>query len=114
MVAAVGAVWLLVLAGLGYLQLQSAVPHPKLEGFPLPTVLLVGGLLAGLLVAALTRWANGIGGRRRGRRAGRVLRGSVEEVAEIGILAPVRAELEAHERLCAAVAGARDARQRRH
>jgi putative protein kinase ArgK-like GTPase of G3E family len=106
-VAAVGALWLVALAGLGYLQLQDAVPHPKLEGFPLPTVLLLGGLLAGLLVAALTRWANGIGARRRGRRAARALRRSVEEVAETGILEPVRGELEARDALCAAVAAAR-------
>jgi len=106
-VAVVGALWLVALAGLGYLQLQDAVPHPKLEGFPLPTVLLLGGLLAGLLVAALTRWANGIGARRRGRRAARALRRSVEEVAETGILEPVRGELEARRALCAAVAAAR-------
>jgi GTP-binding protein EngB required for normal cell division len=106
-VAAVGALWLVALAGLGYLQLQDAVPHPKLEGFPLPTVLLLGSLLAGLLVAALTRWANGIGARRRGRRAARALRRSVEEVAETGILEPVRAELEARDALCGALAAAR-------
>ncbi len=82
LVAAVGALWLLALAALGYLQLQDAVPTPDLAGFPLPTVLLLGGLLLGLLLAALTRWANGIGARRRGRRAAKALRSSVEGVAE--------------------------------
>jgi hypothetical protein len=105
--AAVGALWLLVLAALGYLQLQDAVPTPDLAGFPLPTVLLLGGLLLGLLLAGLTRWANGIGARRRGRRAAKALRGNVEAVARDEILAPVRDELAAHDALCEAVAAAR-------
>jgi hypothetical protein len=70
-------------------------------------VLLLGGLLGGLVLAALTRYANGVGARRRGRRAGRALRTRVEDVAETGILRPVQEELAARERLCAAVAEAR-------
>jgi hypothetical protein len=106
-VATVGALWLLALAALGYLQLQDAVPTPDLAGFPLPTVLLLGGLLLGLLLGGLTRWANGIGARRRGRRAAKALRANVEAVARDEILAPVRDELAAHDALCAAVAAAR-------
>jgi len=106
-VALAGALWLVALAGLGYLQLRDAVPTPELEGFPLPTVLLLGGLLAGLLLAVLTQWVNGIAGRRRGRRAAKALRSSVETVARDGILAPVDDELAAHDRLCAALAEAR-------
>ena len=86
-----------------------------MEGFPLPTVLLLGGLLAGLLL----RRADSLGERDRGAAAGAsgargALRGRVEEVAEAGILAPVDAELEAHGALCAALAVARGERQRRH
>jgi predicted GTPase len=113
-VAAVGALWLVALAGLGWLQLGDAVPTPDLEGFPVPTVLLLGGLLVGLLVGGLTRWANGIGARRRGRVAARRLRERVSGVAEEGILAPVAAELDAFGALCGAVAVARGERQRRH
>ena len=104
--AAVGALWLLALAALGYLQLQDAVPTPDLAGFPLPTVLLLGGLLLGGLLAGLTRWANGIGARRRGRRAAKALRENVEAVARDESLAPVRDELAAHDALCAALAAA--------
>jgi hypothetical protein len=96
-----------VLAGLGYLQLQDAVPTPDLSGFPLPTVLLLGGLLLGLLLAALTRWANAVGARRRGRRAAKALRSGVEGVAEDEILAPIDAELSAHDALCSALGTAR-------
>ncbi|MEA2319230.1 MAG: hypothetical protein QOD44_3419 [Solirubrobacteraceae bacterium] len=111
--AAVGALWLVALAVLGYLQLQDAVPTPDLAGFPVPTVLLLGGLLLGLLLGGLTRWANGIGARRRGRGAARRLRDGVSDVAEVGILAPVAAELEAFRALCSALAEARGERQRR-
>jgi len=111
--AAVGALWLVALAALGYLQLDDAIPTPDLEGFPLPTVLLLGGLLLGLLLGGLTRWANGIGARRRGRAAGRRLRASVSEVAEEGILAPVAGELDVFGSLCGALAVARGERQRR-
>jgi hypothetical protein len=113
-VAAVGALWLVGLAALGWLQLSDAVPTPDLEGFPVPTVLLLGGLLLGLLLGGVTRWANGIGARRRGRVAARRLRDRVSGVAEDGILAPVAAELDAHGALCGALAVARGERQRRH
>jgi hypothetical protein len=103
LVAAVGALWLLALAALGYLQLQDAVPTPDLGGFPLPTVLLLGGLLLGLLLGGLTRWLNGIGARRRARRAAKALRSRVEDVANDAILGRVEAELEAHDKLCTAL-----------
>ena len=54
-----------------YLQLDDAVPTPDLKGFPVPTVLLLGGLLLGLLLGGVMRWVNGIGARRRGRVAAR-------------------------------------------
>ena len=63
--------------------------------------------MLGLLLAALTRWANGIGARRRGRRAAKALRSSVEGVAEDAILTPVRDELTTHDALCSALAAAR-------
>src|SRR3712207_7214501 len=40
-----GAVWLIGLVVLGLLQLDDVVPLPRVEGIPLPTVLLVLGLL---------------------------------------------------------------------
>lgn len=57
--AVVGAGWLGVLALAGYLQFPLP-PAPTVEGFPLPTLLLVGGLALGVLLALLaiplTRW----------------------------------------------------------
>ena len=64
-IALAGALWLAVLAGLGYLQLGDAVPTPDVRGIPAPTALLAGGLLAGIILAALARLVNRVGARRR-------------------------------------------------
>ena len=98
-----GVLWLLALAGLGFAQLEDAVPTPEYEGFPIPTLLAGGGALAGLLVGFLAGILVRAGARRRSRAAARALRAPVERVAEEHILAPVGAELDAHARLCEAV-----------
>ena len=72
----------------------------------MPTGLLLGGLLAGLLTALAARLLNGLGAGRRAARARRTLHAGVREVAEADVLAPVTAELEARERLCAALVAA--------
>ena len=102
-----GVVWLVALAALGWLRLDDVVPTPDVEGFALPTLLAVGGALAGLLVALLARLASGVGARRRARTANRRLRARVAEVAGERIVAPVEEELGAREELCRAVAAAR-------
>jgi hypothetical protein len=88
-----------VLAVFGYLRVDDVIPTPELGGIPIPTGLLVGGALAGILLAALARLVNGGGARRRSRAAARALRRQVEEVAQDLVIGPVERELEAHERL---------------
>jgi GTP-binding protein EngB required for normal cell division len=105
-VAVVGLLWLVVLAALGWLQLGDAVPTPDVEGLPVPTVLLVAGILGGLLVAFLARLAVGAGARRRARSAQRLLSERVAAVGDELIVAPVQDELAAREQLCAAAARA--------
>jgi GTP-binding protein EngB required for normal cell division len=105
--AAAGALWLLGLVALGYLQLDDVLPTPELEGIPIPTLLFGGGLLAGLLLALIARWANGIGAGRRARVAGRSLAKRVEAVAEELVVTPVREELDARARLCEALSRSR-------
>jgi hypothetical protein len=102
----VGALWLLALAILGYLRVDDVIPTPELRGIPVPTVLLVGGVLAGILLAFLARVANGVGARRRSRAAARTLRRQVEEVAQELVIGPVERELEAQERLRSLLAAA--------
>ena len=96
-VVAVGLLWLLVLAGFDYLRLPEP-PLPTLGELPWPTVLLLGGIAAGLVTALLSRAAAWAGGRRRARRTARRLRASVDRVGRDLILAPVAAELDRHRR----------------
>ncbi len=105
-VAVLGGVWLLALAALAYLQLPD-LPVPRVGRAPLPTVMLVGGLLAGLLLALLARRVAAAGARRRGRAVRRRLHAGVEGVAQERVIGPLEAELAAYRDYCDAVARAR-------
>jgi hypothetical protein len=103
LVALAGALWLLALVVLGFFQLDDVVPLPRVEGVPLPTLLLIGGLLAGLLLAVVARPLVALRARRRARTAERRLAAAVEDVAEDEVLAPM-AELRSDATaFCAAV-----------
>lgn len=91
-VAAAGALWLGAFALLGYLQLAHG-SSPSWHGVPWPTLLLVGGVVAGLVVAGLSRAAAGLGARRRARSTGRRLREAVASVADELVRVPVADEL---------------------
>jgi len=110
---AVGALWLLALFAFDYLRLGDVVPVPEADGVPLPTALLLGGAVAGIAVAFLTRLVNGYGARRRARAASRAIRARLEQTGERVVVEPVEAELEAYRRLCGAVSRAREASARR-
>jgi hypothetical protein len=101
--ALVGVLWLLGLVVLGWLQLDDVVPLPRIEGLPLPTLLLVGGLLAGALLALLSRPFVRLGARRRGRRARRRLLDRVADVARSEVSEPLADARADHARFCAAV-----------
>jgi hypothetical protein len=109
---AVGALWLLALLLLAYLQLDDVVPVPEARGVPLPTALLVGGAVAGIAIAFLARLVNGVSARRRARAAERRLRGRVDGVAEELVIAPVEAELGRRDELRAALSRAARTRPR--
>jgi hypothetical protein len=104
--AIVGALWLVALGALGWVQLGDIVPTPEIDGFPVPTALLIVGILGGLLVAFVCGLAVGAGARRRARAAQRRLSERVATVADERIIAPVQDELAAREDLCAAAARA--------
>jgi GTP-binding protein EngB required for normal cell division len=99
----VGMLWLLVLAVLGYLRVDDVIPVPEVRDVPLPTWLLLGGALAGIVLAFSARLVNGAGARRRSRAAARSLRGQVEKVAQELVIDPVESELGTHARLRAAL-----------
>ncbi|MEU7894379.1 YfjP family GTPase [Nonomuraea sp. NPDC049152] len=101
-----GAVWLGVLFALTYLRL----PEPRLPTvgeLPWPTVLLIGGAIAGLLIALLSRLAAKLGGRRRARRVAKALRSGVAHVGEDLVLEPVKEELGRYSRFTEALGTAR-------
>lgn len=93
--ALVGAGWLLLLAFGSYLRLPDP-PTPELSGFPVPTLLLVGGVLLGLVLAFLGRLVARAGAAARRRRAESRLRSAIETVATTLMLAPVEEELSRH------------------
>ena len=99
-VALVGALWLLLLVGLGALQLDGVLPLPEVGGLPLPTLLLVAGLLAGLLLAVLCRPLVRATARRRAARARGRLQERVAEVADAELLAPLAGTRAAHQAFC--------------
>ena len=93
--ALAGVLWLLALAGAGFLQLPEP-PTPAVAGLPVPTLLLVGGVAAGVLLALLCRALVRGTARRRARAADRRLRESVDSVARELVVAPVEQELAAY------------------
>ena len=79
------------------------MPLPEVRGIPIPTWLVLGGAAAGLVLAFLAKLVNGIGAKRRSRRAARSLGERVGAVSQELVLGPVETELDTHRRLCAAV-----------
>lgn len=104
--AVAGLLWLTALWGFSYLRLPEP-PTPKLGAVPWPTLLLVGGVLLGWLVAMVSRQIAKAGAGRRGRAARRRLQERVQQLAESAVLDPLSAELSAYGELCRHVATAR-------
>jgi hypothetical protein len=94
---AAGGLWLLALFALRSLLLPEPLT-PTLDRVPWPTVLLVGGAMAGLLLAALCRVVAWLGGRRRARGAAKALRAGITRVGEDLVIAPTREELARYSR----------------
>ncbi|HET7414391.1 MAG TPA: ABC transporter, partial [Arthrobacter sp.] len=103
--AVVGAGWLGFIAAMGYLQLP--VPDaPRVEGFPLPTLLLIGGIVLGIFLALTAGVLARIAAGRRARQARRRLLAAVGEKADLHVTGPVHAELERLRKFESAVARA--------
>jgi GTP-binding protein EngB required for normal cell division len=110
--------WLLVaavIAGLGWLALSFLLAYLQLPplpdvlwwGLPAPTVLTVGGVLAGLLLAGLARIGVEVGARRRTAKARQSLRAAIAKVTGELVITPVKAEQERYERARLALERAR-------
>jgi hypothetical protein len=93
--ATFGLLWLL----LGYVLRILGLPaldNPEVGVVPLPTVLLLGGLLAGVLLWLLTKPLVEAGARRARRRAEQRLRSAITEVGRAHVVSPVREILNAY------------------
>jgi hypothetical protein len=93
--ALAGGLWLAGLAAMGYLQMP-APETPDYRGFPIPTLMLLGGVLAGVLTALLSRLLSSLAARRKARSADRRLRAAIGEVTEELVIAPIEAEISAY------------------
>jgi GTPase Era involved in 16S rRNA processing len=115
--AGVGAIWLMVI---GWLRIGSLwidynpqdligrpLAHPvHVLGLPLPWLLLVVGLFAGAVLAALTAWALTVGAARRRLSAQGRLRAAVESVVYEQVVVPIRVVLAQHRATRLALLGA--------
>ena len=93
--AVVGGLWLALLALGAYARVPEP-PTPEWGDFPLPTLLLLGGVGLGILLALLCRVLVAATARRRARVADERLRTAIGEVSDELVVAPVRAELAAY------------------
>jgi GTP-binding protein EngB required for normal cell division len=94
--ATVGLVWSAVLLADPWFGVDRP-STPDVGGFPVPVVLLLGGVLLGLLLALLCRFLVASTARSRARSADRRLRSAISEVADEMVVRPVRAELAAYD-----------------
>ena len=90
--AIVGGAWLALLAFGSYARLPEP-PTPEVSGFALPTLMLLGGILAGVVLAFICRWLVSLTARSRARSADRRLRGAISDVSSEVVVAPIQAEL---------------------
>ena len=98
----VGFLWLAVLFVLEWFQLPPP-PTPEIRSFPLPTVLALGGLLVTLLFNVVRRRLVAVGARRHRAQVVRNLTAAVAEAAEERGVTPLKAELDNHAKLAAAL-----------
>jgi GTP-binding protein EngB required for normal cell division len=105
-VAVLGGLWLGALFAFSYLRLPEP-GTPEWNGFPVPTLMLLGGVLAGLLLALLSRVMAGVSARRRASSVDRRLRQAIGEVVEDYVVEPVQAEIEAYRTCRDGIAAAR-------
>lgn len=101
--AIVGLVWLIAVAILGgFFQFATEPllpPTPEAEWMPLPSALLIGGVLLGLLLGVLVRIPLSIGAARRGRVARKAIEDQVRSHAERRVIDPVTAVVHDAERV---------------
>ncbi|GLY07239.1 GTPase [Actinoplanes sp. NBRC 101535] len=102
----VGLAWLLLGYGLIALGLPE-IDDPSDTSVPMPTMLLLGGLLGGVLLWLLLKPLVEMGARRARRRTEQKLRAAVTDVGRSHVVAPVREVLNAYAQAREALAAVR-------
>lgn len=96
LVAALGGLgWLCVMAIGSFGALDLAKP-PKVGGIPLPTLILAAGVVFGIALAVVSRFAARLSGHNKARRVDRLLRVAIGDVAQVQVVEPIEAELAAY------------------
>lgn len=93
--AIAGTVWLGAIFGLA-LSPNRDIPVPEWQGFPVPTLMLLGGVVAGLLLALVCRFLVAATAKSRARAADKRLRTGISTVTDELVIAPIQAELDAY------------------
>lgn len=94
--AVAGVIWYVGIWLLQWFQVPQSTPPLVADRIPVPLIFLVGGLVLGVVVAALARVASRVGARRRAAGIERRLRKAIAAVADAEILQPVSAVLQRH------------------
>ncbi|MFZ2479041.1 MAG: ABC transporter, partial [Propioniciclava sp.] len=89
----VGGGWLLAPLVLAVLQAPVEVPMLVWQGWPLPTLLVLGGVGIGVVFGLLSRVFVEAGARVKQRQAAQALTASVASVVDMEVIDPIRAEL---------------------
>ncbi|MFV0407285.1 MAG: GTPase family protein [Propioniciclava sp.] len=90
----VGGIWLAIPLVAGLVQAPLVLPEITWLGWPIQTLLFLGGVGGGVLLAFLSRLFVGAGARVRARTARRALTEAVGEVTATELVEPIRAELD--------------------
>jgi GTP-binding protein EngB required for normal cell division len=90
--ALAGLGWLVAIAALEWAKVPQ-LPIPEVGDIPVPTALLLGGVLVGVLTAWISRGFAGVGAKRRAARARSRIEAAVTDVADELVVTPIDAEL---------------------
>ncbi len=93
-IAVVGLLWLAVLALVGFGQIH--LDAPTIGIIPIPLIMLVLGVFAGITLAALSRWLARRGAARRATSLGNTMSEQIARVSAAQIIEPVAAVLDEH------------------
>ena len=108
LMALVGVLWYLAVAFLPGIVVQFWTKgYPEVEGWPVPTLLIAGGILLGILLGLFTSAFGGIIGASVRRRTTKALTQEVSAMAETTVVAPLHAVRERYARVLELIAAAR-------